>query len=95
MLRRACSVPEVYGHRLNACCGVGRHQCVHLPRTDEVDESRLDSNRDRRAAERCGRVRAVASDVSPKTVQKYVDNLWALGDQILGDRIDDEGGPLV
>jgi hypothetical protein len=54
-----------------------------------------------------------ASDLSPKTIQKHVDNLWALGgeiirdlnetpslrkkgiEQILGDRIDDEGGPLV
>ena len=55
----------------------------------------------------------VASDLSPKTIQKHVDNLWALGgeiirdlnqnpslrkksiEQILDDRIDDEGGPLV
>ena len=55
----------------------------------------------------------VASDLSPKTIQKHVDNLWALGgeiirdlnenpslrrksiQQILDDRIDDEGGPLV
>ena len=55
----------------------------------------------------------VASDLSPKTIQKHVDNLWALGgeiirdlhqdsslrrkhiEQILADRIDDEGGPLV
>ena len=55
----------------------------------------------------------VASDRSPKTIQKHVDNLWALGgeiirdlnqnpslrkksiEQILDDRIDDEGGPLV
>jgi hypothetical protein len=55
----------------------------------------------------------VASDLSPKTVQKHVDNLWTLGgeitrhlnqnpslrrksiEQILDDRIDDEGGPLV
>jgi hypothetical protein len=55
----------------------------------------------------------VASDLSPKTIQKHVDNLWALGgeiirdlhenpslrrksiEQILGDRIDDEGGPLI
>ena len=55
----------------------------------------------------------VASDLSPKTIQKHVDNLWALGgeiirglnedpslrrksiEQILQDRIDDEGGPLV
>jgi hypothetical protein len=55
----------------------------------------------------------VASDLSPKTIQKHVDNLWVLGgeiirdlhqdpslrrkniDQILADRIDDEGGPLV
>src|SRR5437879_10812556 len=54
-----------------------------------------------------------ASDLSPKTIQKHVDNLWALGgeiirdlyedpslrrkhiEQILADRIDDEGGPLV
>jgi hypothetical protein len=55
----------------------------------------------------------VASDLSPKTVQKHVDNLWALGgeiirdlnetpslrrksiEQILDDRIDEEGGPLI
>jgi hypothetical protein len=55
----------------------------------------------------------VASDLSPKTIQKHVDNLWALGgeiirdlnetpslrgkniQQLLDDRIDDEGGPLV
>ena len=55
----------------------------------------------------------VASDLSPKTIQKHVDNLWALGgeiirdlhetpslrkqtmEQILHDRIDDEGGPLL
>jgi hypothetical protein len=55
----------------------------------------------------------VTSDLSPKTIQKHVDNLWALGgeiirdlhqdpslrrktiDQILANRIDDEGGPLV
>jgi hypothetical protein len=55
----------------------------------------------------------VASDLSPKTIQKHVDNLWALGgeiirdlnetpslrrksiEQILNDRIDDQGGPLV
>ena len=55
----------------------------------------------------------VASDLSPKTIQKHVDNLWALGgeiirdlhanpslrrksiEQILGDRIDDEGGSLL
>ena len=55
----------------------------------------------------------VASDLSPKTIQKHVDNLWALGGeiirdlhedpslrrksirQILAERIDDEGGPLV
>jgi len=54
-----------------------------------------------------------ASDLSPKTIQKHVDNLWALGgeiirdlnetpslrrkhiEQILEDRIDDEGGPLL
>lgn len=54
-----------------------------------------------------------ASDLSPKTIQKHTDNLWALGGeiirilnenpplrrksiaQILDDRIDDEGGPLV
>ena len=53
------------------------------------------------------------SDLSPKTIQKYVDNLWSLGGeiirdlnenpslrrksigQILANRIDDEGGPLV
>jgi hypothetical protein len=55
----------------------------------------------------------VASELSPKTVQRHVDNLWALGgeiirhlhenpslrrksiEQILADRIDEEGGPLV
>ena len=55
----------------------------------------------------------VASALSPKTIQKHVDNLWSLGgeiirdlhedpslrrkdiEQILADRIDDEGGPLV
>jgi hypothetical protein len=55
----------------------------------------------------------VASELSPKTIQKHVDNLWALGgeiirdlhqdpslrrkpiEQILANRIDDEGGPLV
>jgi hypothetical protein len=54
-----------------------------------------------------------ASDLSPKTIQKHVDNVWALGgeiirnlnetpslrrkgiEDILDDRIDDEGGPLV
>ena len=53
------------------------------------------------------------SDLSPKTIQKHVDNLWALGgeiirylnndpslrrkdiEQILDERIDEEGGPLV
>jgi hypothetical protein len=53
------------------------------------------------------------SELSPKTIQKHVDNLWALGgeiihdlnetpslrkqsiEQILDDRIDEEGGPLV
>ena len=55
----------------------------------------------------------VASDLSPKTIRRDVDNLWALDgeiirdlheapslrrksiEQILADRIDDEGGPLV
>jgi hypothetical protein len=55
----------------------------------------------------------VASDLSPTTIQKHVDNVWALGgeiirdlnedpslrrksiEQILADRIDEEGGPLV
>jgi hypothetical protein len=55
----------------------------------------------------------VASDLSPKTIQKHVDNLWALDgeiirdlhedpslrrkniEQILADRIDEEGGPLI
>jgi hypothetical protein len=40
----------------------------------------------------------VVSDLSPKTIQKHVDNLWALGGEIirdLDDRIDEEGGPLV
>ena len=54
-----------------------------------------------------------ASDLSPKTIQRHVDNLWSLGgeiirrlhetpslrrqsiQQVLTDRIDDEGGPLV
>ena len=54
-----------------------------------------------------------ASALSPKTIQKHVDNLWALGGeiirdlnetpslrrksiaQLLDDRIDDEGGPLI
>ncbi len=53
------------------------------------------------------------SELSPKTIQRHVDNLWALGgelirdlnedpslrkkriEQILDDRIDEEGGPLV
>ena len=55
----------------------------------------------------------VASDLSPKTTQKHVDNLWALGgeiirdlnetpslrrktiEQLLDDRINDDGGPLL
>jgi hypothetical protein len=55
----------------------------------------------------------IGSGLSPKTIQRHVDNLWALGgeiirhlnenpslrkksiEQILDDRIDDEGGPLV
>jgi hypothetical protein len=55
----------------------------------------------------------VASSLSPKTIQEHVDNLWALGgeiirdlnetpslrrkdiQQLLDDRIDDEGGPLL
>ena len=54
----------------------------------------------------------VASDRSPKTIQKHTDILWTLGgqssgtstktfsekesiEQILDDRIDHEGGPLV
>jgi len=55
----------------------------------------------------------IVSGLSPKTIQRHVDNLWALGgeiirhlnenpslrkksmEQILDDRIDDEGGPLV
>ena len=55
----------------------------------------------------------VVSDLSPKTIQKHIDNLWTLGGQIirdlhddpslrkksmkqiLVDRIDNEGGPLV
>jgi len=54
-----------------------------------------------------------ASDLSPKTIQEHLDNLWVLGgeiirdlnenpslrkqriQQILDDRIDEEGGPLV
>ncbi len=54
-----------------------------------------------------------ASHLSPKTIQKHVDNLWSLGgeiirnlhdtpslrrqsiEQLLANRIDDEGGPLV
>ena len=53
------------------------------------------------------------ANMSPRTIQRHVDNLWALGGeiirdlyedpslrrkniaQILADRIDDEGGPLV
>ena len=27
----------------------------------------------------------VTSDLSPKTIQKHVDNLWALGGEIIGD----------
>jgi hypothetical protein len=55
----------------------------------------------------------VASELSPKTIQKHVDHLWALGGEIIRDlnedpslrrksipqlleeRIDDEGGPLI
>jgi hypothetical protein len=55
----------------------------------------------------------VVSDLSPKTIQRHVDKLWALGgeivrdlnetpslrrksiEQILNERIDDEGGPFV
>ena len=55
----------------------------------------------------------VVSDLSPKIIQRHVDNIWALGgeiirdlnedpslrrkglEQILDDRIDEEGGPLV
>lgn len=55
----------------------------------------------------------ITSDLSPKTIQKHVDNLWALGgeiirdlhespslrkkhiEQILADRINDEGGLLL
>ena len=55
----------------------------------------------------------LASVLSPKTIQRHVDNLWALGGeiirdlnenpslrrksiaQVLEDRIDEEGGPLV
>jgi hypothetical protein len=55
----------------------------------------------------------IASGLSPRTIQRHVDNLWALGgeiirdlhqnpslrrksiEQILEQRIDDEGGPLV
>jgi hypothetical protein len=55
----------------------------------------------------------VTSDLSAKTIQKHVDNVWALGgeiirdlneapflrrksiEQILADRIDEEGGPLL
>src|SRR5436309_15297105 len=54
-----------------------------------------------------------ASHLSPKTIQKHVDNLWALGgeiirnlnenpslrrksiEQILDNKIDDGGGPLL
>jgi len=53
------------------------------------------------------------SSLSPKAIQKHVDNVWALGgeiirnlndnpslrrksiEEILDDRIDEEGGPLV
>ena len=55
----------------------------------------------------------VSSELSSKTIQKHVDNLWSLGgeiirdlnenpslrrksiEQILDNRLDDEGGPLV
>ena len=55
----------------------------------------------------------MASELSPKSIQKHVDNVWALGgeiirdlnenpslrgkpiEQILDDRIDEEGGPLL
>jgi len=55
----------------------------------------------------------VVSNLSPKTIQRHVDNLWAVGgeiirdlnqdpslrrkgiEQILDDRIDEDGGPLV
>ena len=55
----------------------------------------------------------VVSNLSPKAIQRHVDNIWALGgeiirdlnedpslrrkriEQILDDRIDEEGGPLV
>ena len=55
----------------------------------------------------------VCCDLSPRTIQKHVDNLWALGgeiirhlhqdpplrrmamEQIIDERIDEEGGPLV
>jgi hypothetical protein len=55
----------------------------------------------------------IGSDLSRKTIQRHVDNLWALGgeiihslhedpslrrnpiEQVLGECIDDEGGPLV
>jgi len=55
----------------------------------------------------------VASELSPKSIQKHVDHVWALGgeiirdlnedpflrrkpiEQILDDRIDEEGGPLL
>ena len=60
-----------------------------------------------------GPSRLAASGLSPKTIQKHVDKLWALGgeiirnlnetpslrrkpvEEILDDRIDEEGGPLV
>ena len=31
----------------------------------------------------------VASDLSPKTIQKHVDNLWALGGEIIRDLHED------
>ena len=55
----------------------------------------------------------VSSELSPKSIQKHVDHVWALGgeiirdlnenrslsrktiEQILDDRIDDEGGPAA
>jgi len=38
-----------------------------------------------------------ASDLSPKTIQKHVDNMWALGGEFIRDLNDDppcENGPL-
>ena len=37
----------------------------------------------------------VASDLSPKTIQKHVDNLWALGGEIIRDLHEDPSLKLL